>query len=150
MYAIRSYYADKTDGSGIPGVTIREAGTTNGTITDLDGKYTITVKSAEAKLIFSFVGYATTDKIVGLQKTINVALASSAENLDELVVVGYGVQKKADKTGAVALVKAADLVQGNLSDPVITSYSIHYTKLYERLLTVARCAWPLLLHTSKK
>ncbi len=109
---------DKTDGSGIPGVTIREAGTTNGTITDLDGKYTITVKSAEAKLIFSFVGYATTDKIVGLQKTINVALASSAENLDELVVVGYGVQKKADKTGAVALVKAADLVQGNLSDPI--------------------------------
>lgn len=89
-------------------VSIAEDGTTNGTVTDLDGNYSISVPS-NATLKFSFMGYTTVTEQVNGRTTINVTLSEDAELLDEVVVIGYGVQKKSDLTGAVASVNASSL-----------------------------------------
>ncbi len=91
------------DGLGLPGVSIIEAGTTNGTITDLDGNYSLTVADG-ASLMFSFVGYSTQVIEVGNQSVISMAMTPDAEVLDEIVVTGYQSQRKRDITGAVAIV----------------------------------------------
>lgn len=96
------------EGMPLPGVTIVQVGTTNGTITDVDGKYTITVP-ADASLSFSYVGYETKTVPVNGKSTIDVTLTSQTNFLDELVVVGYGTQKKSVTTGAISKVKAEDL-----------------------------------------
>ncbi|GAB3651598.1 TonB-dependent receptor [Echinicola sediminis] len=97
--------------AGIPGVTVRLKGSTTGTITDLDGKYSIEVPSETSILVFSSIGYATTEVVVGSRTEINVLLEEDTKALDEVVVVGYGQQKKASLTGAVASLKSEDLVQ---------------------------------------
>lgn len=81
----------------IPGVTVVEKGTTNGAITDMDGNFSLTVPGDNTILVFSFVGMKSQEITVGAQSTINVMLESDMSDLDEVVVVGYGVQKK--KTG---------------------------------------------------
>ncbi len=96
-------------GETIPGANIIEKGTTNGVISDMNGHYSITVSSASAVLSFSFIGYTTQDVPVGNQRSINVTLKDEALDLEEVVVVGYGTQKKRDLTGAVAQVKASAL-----------------------------------------
>ena len=100
-----------TDNKGevIPGVNVMEKGTTNGVITDVNGHYTITVTNENAVLAFSFIGYVTKEVPVKRQKTLNISLAEEILNLEEVVVVGYGVQKKRDLTGAVTQVKATSL-----------------------------------------
>ena len=100
-----------TDNKGevIPGVNVMEKGTTNGVITDVNGHYTITVTNENAVLAFSFIGYVTKEVPVKRQKTLNISLAEEISNLEEVVVVGYGVQKKRDLTGAVTQVKATSL-----------------------------------------
>ncbi len=104
------------DGSGIPGVNILEKGTTNGTVTDADGSFTINV-GANATLVFSFVGYATQEVAVGSQTSLDVSLASDITSLSEVVVIGYGTVKINDATGAVAAVKASDFNGGLISSP---------------------------------
>jgi TonB-linked SusC/RagA family outer membrane protein len=89
------------DGFSIPGVSVVEKGTTNGATTDFDGNYELKVKSTSI-LVFSFVGMKTIEIEVGNQKQINVQLETDNVAMDEVVVVGYGVQKKSDVTGAVA------------------------------------------------
>lgn len=96
-------------GEVIPGANIVEKGTTNGVITDVDGKYTITITSDKAILVCSFIGYITKDVQVKNQKIIDISLVEEVLNLEEVVVVGYGVQKKRDLTGAVTQVKATSL-----------------------------------------
>lgn len=96
-------------GETIPGANIVEKGTTNGVITDMDGKYTITVTNERAVLTFSFIGYITKEVSVKGQNNLHVSLAEEVLNLEEVVVVGYGVQKKRDLTGAVTQVKATSL-----------------------------------------
>ena len=95
-----------TDASGtpLPGVNIVEVGTTNGAVTDLAGNYSITVSSEDAVLSFSFVGYLTEEIEVGGQTRIDVTLVEDIQALDEVVVIGYGTQKKSDLTGAVGSV----------------------------------------------
>ena len=90
------------------GVSVMEKGTNNGVITDLDGNYEITVKPG-ATLVFSSIGYATQEIAVGNQKVINVILSEDAEFLDEVVVVGYGVMKRSDLSGASVSMKEEDL-----------------------------------------
>jgi len=107
---------DADDGSGLPGVNILEKGTTNGTISDFDGNYTLTV-SDDATIVFSFVGYEPQEIVVGSQTTIDVALGSSATALSEVVVVGYGTQTKQEITSSVTSVKEEDFNQGNVNDP---------------------------------
>ena len=90
------------------GVSVMEKGTNNGVITDLDGNYVITVKPG-ATLVFSSIGYATQEIVVGSQSVINVKLSEDAEFLDEVVVVGYGVMKRSDLSGASVSMKEEDL-----------------------------------------
>lgn len=88
--------------AGIPGVTVLVKGTSSGTVTALDGTYQLKVNGGT--LVFSFVGYATQEIAIGNQSVINVKLLEDAKMLDELVVIGYGAQKKKDLTTAVAVV----------------------------------------------
>ena len=102
-------------GEPIPGVNVIELGVrgSNGTITDVNGNYSIKVASAKSVLQFSFIGYKTEEIIVGNRKIINISLKDEAKLLDEVVVVGYGTMRKKDLSGAVASIKSDDLMQGN-------------------------------------
>lgn len=105
-----------SDDSGEPliGATIKEKGTTNGISTDIDGKYSLTVKPG-AVLIFSYVGYASVEKKV-TGETLNVTLKESSTQLNDFVVVGYGIQKKSNVTGSISQVKAEDLENRSVSN----------------------------------
>ncbi|WP_298477015.1 TonB-dependent receptor [uncultured Maribacter sp.] len=94
------------DGTPVPGVNVVVKGTSNGTSTDFDGNYAINASSSDI-LVFSYLGFKTVEKNVGEQSLINIVLQVDNEQLDEVVVVGYGTQKKSDLTGAVAVVKGA-------------------------------------------
>jgi TonB-linked SusC/RagA family outer membrane protein len=95
-------------GNPMPGVSVLVKGTQNGSITDDNGVYEITVPNGNAVLVFSFVGYNNVELAVGNRTTIDVQL-SSGKSLDEVVVVGYGTQRKADLTGAVSSISSKDL-----------------------------------------
>ncbi|MDA3852898.1 MAG: SusC/RagA family TonB-linked outer membrane protein [Bacteroidales bacterium] len=99
------------DNEGLPvfGATIQESLTGGGTITDIDGKFEMTVTSEDVELKFSFVGMKSTSLKVGAQREFNITLESNNVGLDELVVVGYTTQSKKDITGAVSVVNADDL-----------------------------------------
>ena len=110
-----------TDNLGpVIGASIQVEGTSNGCITDIDGNYTLPNVPANATLVFSYIGYQTQKIAVGGKTKIDVKLAEDSQLLQEVVVVGYGVQRKSDLTGAVASVKAADALKntptGNVSD----------------------------------
>jgi len=107
---------DAADGSSIPGVTVVIKGTTTGTVTDIDGKYSIKVKQGDF-LVFSYVGYDTKEIGYTGQKTIDVSLATGVRSLSELVVIGYGSVKKQDATGAVATLGDKDFNQGRINSP---------------------------------
>jgi TonB-dependent starch-binding outer membrane protein SusC len=91
------------DGQPIPGVTIAVKGTTRGTITNIDGAYQLSVPP-DATLIFSFVGMETREVPVNNQNQINIELESTVLGLDEVVVIGYGTQRRKDVTGAISMV----------------------------------------------
>jgi TonB-linked SusC/RagA family outer membrane protein len=99
------------DNTGLPGVNIVIKGTTIGTTTDANGDYKIQVSSGEATLLFSYVGYIIREVAVGNQTTINVALEPDIQSLGEIVVVGYGTQRKLETTGAIASVKSDAILQ---------------------------------------
>lgn len=113
------------NGNGLPGVNIVIKGSQRGFITDTDGRFMIDITDENTVLIFSFVGYMTEEIIVGNQTSIDLTMRVDPKNLSELVVVGYGVQKKSDLTGAVASVPMqfvkdqpvrgiADILQGRV------------------------------------
>ncbi|MEM9833657.1 MAG: SusC/RagA family TonB-linked outer membrane protein [Bacteroidota bacterium] len=97
-----------TDNGSLPGVNVVEKGTTNGTITDIDGRYSLTIPP-EGILVFSSIGYLSQEVEVGNQTVIDVSLEEDVKQLDELVVVGYGTQKKSDLTGSIARVSGEDI-----------------------------------------
>lgn len=97
----------------LPGVSVSVKGTSTGTITDLDGLYAITVKSEDV-LVFSFIGFTTQEIIVGQQKSINVTMEEESKVLDDVVVVGYGTQKKVNLTGSVQSVSGNELIKKNV------------------------------------
>ena len=100
----------------LPGANVVEKGTTNGTQTDFDGNYTITV-SEGATLVFSYIGYKATEVEVAGQTTINATLEEDAQALDEVVIVGYGSQVKKEITSAVTSVSVEDFNQGVVDTP---------------------------------
>lgn len=104
------------DGSGIPGVNILEKGTNNGTVSDVDGNFSISV-GENATLVFSFVGYVTQEASVGSQSVVNVSLQSDVTSLSEVVVVGYGSQDKKEITGSVVSLTTEQFNRGNVNDP---------------------------------
>ena len=97
------------DGEGLPGVNVLLKGTSTGTVTDVDGNYKIEVPNAETVLVFSSIGFLTEEIVVGNQTEINVALVPDIKALEEIVVIGYGTQKKSDLTGSVAQVKSKEI-----------------------------------------
>src|SRR5690606_16879988 len=92
---------DKDSNEGLPGVNVILKGTTTGTVTDVSGDYRIEVPSSDAILVFSSIGYATEEISVGAQAVINVSLTADITTLSEVVVIGYGEQKKETVVGAV-------------------------------------------------
>lgn len=98
-----------TDKSGLPSASVLQSGTSNGVMTDLEGNYKINVTGSEAKLIFSYIGFIDQEIMVGNQSIINIELSEDANALNEVVVIGYGSQKKSDMTGAVSSVDAEEL-----------------------------------------
>ncbi|MDR0750040.1 MAG: TonB-dependent receptor [Tannerellaceae bacterium] len=118
-------------GEGIIGANILEKGTTNGTVTDLDGNYSLSISNSQGTILqFSFIGYNTKEETVNGRNTINVTLDPSVVNLGEVVAIGYGTQTRREITGSVANISeenfnkgvtrdAADLLQGKVAGLVI-------------------------------
>ena len=90
---------------GMPGVNVQVKGTTTGTITNLDGDFTITVPNAKSTLVFTFIGYVKEEVVVGTQTKLQVHMKDDTQNLDEVVVVAYGTARKGDLTGALTNMK---------------------------------------------
>ncbi len=112
------------DGEALPGVIVLEKDTNNGTVTDLDGSYSIDVANPESVLVFSLIGFTSQEVVVGNQNNINISLAESESLLEEVVVVGYGEQKKLNMTGAVETLRFDDAV----NQPVTNSAQLMYGK----------------------
>lgn len=110
------------DAAGEPviGASVIEKGSANGTITDMDGNFILNVGSKEAILEISYIGYQGQSLKVTPGKTLSVVLKEDTQSLDEVVVVGFGVQKKANLTGAVSQVKMDDVLG---SRPVVNAMS---------------------------
>ena len=109
-----------TDAQGysVPGVSVVEKGTTNGTITDVDGKFSLSVSSNAQVLVFSFIGFETQEVSIDANTThLNVELIESVVFLDEVVAVGYGNMARKDVTSSITTVQAEDLNVGAYSDP---------------------------------
>ncbi|WP_234735146.1 SusC/RagA family TonB-linked outer membrane protein [Tellurirhabdus bombi] len=104
------------DGEALPGVSIIIKGTTTGTVTGSDGSYQLSVPDGGV-LKFSFIGYTTQEITVGRQTLVNVVLARDQKQLDEVVVVGYGTQRRGDVTSSIASVKSEDFIKGFARDP---------------------------------
>jgi len=101
--SIKGTITSNEDGAPLPGVSVLVKGTNNGAITDVDGKYTINARSEDV-LQFSYIGFATQELLVGNQTVIDVVLQVDQEQLEEVVVIGYGTQQKKDLTGSIASV----------------------------------------------
>ena len=119
------------DGAPLPGANVVVKGTTNGTQTDFDGNYTIEA-DANATLVFSYIGFGTQEVAVNGQTTINVAMSEDANQLSEVVVLGYASQTRGDLTGSVAsvdvseatktpLVNAAEALEGRVTGVTVTN-----------------------------
>jgi TonB-linked SusC/RagA family outer membrane protein len=122
-------------GDAMPGVTIRVKGTQSGTITDVEGTYSIDLPNTNAILVFSFVGYDSQEIETGSNSQLNVSLKPSSRSFDDVVVVGYGTMKKRDILGSVATIKSDDLqklkptsmdaaLQGMASGVMVTSSGV--------------------------
>ncbi|MCC8198339.1 MAG: SusC/RagA family TonB-linked outer membrane protein [Tannerellaceae bacterium] len=104
-------------GDPLIGVTVLEKGTQNGTVTDMDGNYTLEVQN-NATLVFSFIGYNAQEIPVGSQSVINVLLKEDVQQLDDVVVVGYAIGNKRSISGAVERVRKEDMNQGVITEPL--------------------------------
>ena len=114
--SIQGQVTDK-NGEPVIGVTVREQGNaTNGTVTNVDGFYKLTVKGQNSVLAFSAIGYVAQKATVGRRTTINITMQEDNVALDELVVVGYGKLRKSDLTGAISSIGAEDLMRGTPTD----------------------------------
>lgn len=113
---IKGRVTDAGDGNPIPGVNVVVKGTTNGTITDFDGNYSLKAAATDV-LVFSYVGYIAQEQTVGSNTTLNVSLEPSDVGLGEVVVIGYGTVKKEDATGSVTAINSDDFNQGAISSP---------------------------------
>ncbi len=111
-------------GSGLPGVNVVIKGNNQGTVTDVEGNYSIDVPSQETVLIFSSVGYVTEEMLVGNQTVINMSMVPDITSLEEIVVIGYGTQKKVTVTGSVVTTEGTELVKSRTPN-VLNSMAGH-------------------------
>ena len=103
-------------GNGLSGVTIQEKGASNGTFSREDGSFTLTTAKDNPTLVFSLIGYATQEMKVGDNKPLAVSMQLLNKELQQIVVIGYGTQRKGDLTSAVATVKAENFIKGSVTD----------------------------------
>ena len=113
---VKGRVTDESNNQTLPGVSVVIKGTTQGTITDMDGNYSITVKTANDILVFSFIGFAAKEILVGAQTKIDVALAINVVTLDELVVMGYSSKKRTEITSAVTTLSSDKLMDVTSND----------------------------------
>ncbi len=113
--SVRGIVKDQ-NGEPLVGVNVVEKGTTNGIITGMDGDFALSVKGQRSVLVFSFVGYLTQEVTVGSQRTVNVTLKEDVEALEEVVVVGYGTQKKGEIASSISTLKAEDFTKSPTTD----------------------------------
>ena len=106
------------DGLGIPGVNVVVEGTTKGTTTDVDGNYSLLLGPDENTLVFSFVGFSSVTAEVNGRSTIDITLSPDVTSLQEVVIVGYGEQRKIDITGSVANVEGEEITKQPSVNPV--------------------------------
>ena len=114
--SVRGVIIDDTDGSTLPGVSIVEKGTTNGTSSGMDGEFTLNVEKG-AVLVVSFMGYVTQEITVGNRTELRIRLVQDVMQIDEVVVIGYGTVKKTDLTGSVVSVSSKDFNKGAITSP---------------------------------
>ncbi len=114
-FTVSGTIIDETN-SPLPGVNVVVKGSTIGTTSDADGKYSLTVADGTETLVFSFIGYAPQEVSINNQTQINVTLKTDMTSLEEVVVIGYGTQSKQDLTSSVASVKSENFVKGNVID----------------------------------
>lgn len=112
--SVRGKVIDK-DGVGIPGVNVLIKGTTTGTVTDVNGEYSLQAPVGSV-LVFSYLGFATQEIAVGNSASVNATLVEDTKMFDEVYVIGYGTQRKGELTSAVASVKADNFIQGKIGD----------------------------------
>ncbi|MDG3581588.1 SusC/RagA family TonB-linked outer membrane protein [Galbibacter pacificus] len=105
-------------GTPLPGVNVVEKGSSNGTTTDFDGNYSINVSSLNATLIISYIGFKTQEIPLNGASSINIVLEPDTQSLDEVVVIGYGTQKKSDLTGAVGSMDTETLTDRSMNNPL--------------------------------
>ncbi len=108
-----------SSGQALPGVTIVVKGTTQGTVSDVDGNFSVTNVPNDATLVFSFIGMKTVEIQVEGKSSIDVVMTEDAIGLEEVVAVGYGTMRKADLTGAVSSVTSTDLEKNTVIDPLL-------------------------------
>ena len=125
---------DQNTGTPLPGVNIVVKGTTNGTISNAAGEFSLSVQASDPVLVFSSIGYVAQEVAVGNQPSINVQMVEDVASLEEVVVIGYGTQKKSNVTGAIASLSGEDLekvqvasfdqaIQGRAAGVYVTSNS---------------------------
>lgn len=105
------------NGETLPGVTVRVKGTDRGTVTNAEGVYSIQANAGDV-LVFSFIGFTEQEVTVGSQATINVTMSNDSQVIDEVVVIGYGTQKRSEVTSSVATVRAEDFNSGGSRSPM--------------------------------
>lgn len=145
---VQGTVTDET-GESLPGVSVVVKGTTNGTVTDVNGKYSIQATSKDI-LSFTYVGMAEQDIKVAGQKTINVVMKDDVASLDEVIVVGYGTAKKQSLTGAVSAVKGDELLKApatNVSSLLMADVCrafLLFKSLENRVMTKQYCGFVVL------
>lgn len=105
------------NGAGLANVSVAVRGTSTGTTTDANGNYSISAPDGSATLVFSYVGYQTQEVAIGNRTEINVSLTPSASQMEQVIVVGYGTQRRRDVTGSVASVRGAELARQPVQTP---------------------------------
>ncbi|MCU0370612.1 MAG: SusC/RagA family TonB-linked outer membrane protein, partial [Bacteroidales bacterium] len=117
LIKISGRVADIGTNESLPGVNVTIKGTHNGTVTDVNGLFSLEAVK-DSTLVFTFIGYQTKEVKIGDRQTIDVGLSVSVESLDEVVVIGYGTTTQKEVTGSIATVKADEFNQGRYSDPM--------------------------------
>jgi len=113
---VQGKITDSRTGDVLVGVNIVVQGTITGTISDANGNYSINVPSAKSTLVYSYIGYTVLSLPVNGKTTLNVSLSEEAKALDEIVVIGYGTQKKSDLTGSITVVKTEEVAKAASND----------------------------------
>jgi TonB-dependent SusC/RagA subfamily outer membrane receptor len=111
QFQVNGNVTSSGDNNPLPGVSVVVKGTSTGTTTDADGNYSVSVPDGSSTLIFSFIGYKSVEVPVNNRTVIDVTLETDIQELSEVVVIGYGTQKKADLTGAVATMNTDQLTE---------------------------------------